>query len=166
MTARRLAARSAAAYFTPMAKLPPRIKVFRTRIGFYDWVVATSSQANALEAWDVSRNLFATGEAEVTDDPKAVKAALANIGKPVAMLGSATKSPRQPTAKTPKASSGWPPDGLAKPAQRALSNAKITSLKQLAAKREADIADLHGMGPNGVAALKRALKAEGLAFKK
>jgi hypothetical protein len=49
-----------------MAKLPPRIKVFRTRIGFHDWAVATSSQANALEAWDISRNLFATGEAEIS----------------------------------------------------------------------------------------------------
>jgi hypothetical protein len=46
-----------------------------------------------------------------------------------------------------------------------LANAKIASLKQLAAKREADVAALHGMGPNAVTALKRALKAAGLAFK-
>ncbi len=68
-----------------MAKLPPRIKVFRTHIGVRDYVVATSSKKNALEAWDVSRDLFATGEAEITDDPKAIKAALENIGKAVAM---------------------------------------------------------------------------------
>ena len=37
------------------------------------------------EAWDVSRNLFATGEADITDDPKAVKLALDNLGKAVAM---------------------------------------------------------------------------------
>lgn len=67
------------------AKLPKGIKVFRTQIGFQDWVVATSSQQNALEAWDVSRNLFATGEASVTDDPKAIAAAMAKIGKPVAL---------------------------------------------------------------------------------
>ncbi len=48
-------------------------------------MVATSSQKNALEAWDVSRNLFASGEAAVTDDPKAIAAAMANIGKPVAL---------------------------------------------------------------------------------
>ena len=66
-------------------RLPPRIKVFRTHIGLYDWVVATSSQKAALEAWDVSRNLFATGEAEITNDPKAVKLALDNLGKAVAM---------------------------------------------------------------------------------
>ena len=68
-----------------MAKLPPRIKVFRARIGFNDYVVATSSMKLALEAWDVSRNLFATGEAERTDDPEAIKVALTNIGKAVAM---------------------------------------------------------------------------------
>lgn len=66
-------------------KLPPRIKVFRAHIGLYDWVVATSSQKAALEAWDVSRNLFASGEAEVTNDPKAIKLALDNLGKAVAM---------------------------------------------------------------------------------
>jgi hypothetical protein len=147
-----------------MTKLPPRIKVFRTRIGFHDWVVATSSQANALEAWDISRNLFATGEAEVTNDPKEIELALANIGKPVALPKSVSKSRAAPAAKG--ASPAWPPEGLAKPAHRALANAKITSLKQLAARREADIAALHGMGPNGVAALKRALKAAGLAFKR
>lgn len=81
-----------------MAKLPPRIKVFRTRIGFHDWVVATSSKAAALEAWDVSRNLFASGEAEVTNDPKAIEAALSDIGKPVAL--SASKSTRKPAPKT------------------------------------------------------------------
>lgn len=145
-------------------KLPPRIKVFRTRIGFREWVVATSSQAAALEAWDMSRNLFASGEAEVTDDPKAIEAALANIGKPVALPQSAAKARK--AAKAREAPEAWPPGGLAKPAQRALANAKIASLKQLAGKREADIADLHGMGPNALATLKRALKAAGLAFRK
>ena len=66
-------------------KLPPGIKVFKTHIGFDDWVIATSSQKAALEAWDVSRNLFASGEAEVTNDPKAIELALTNIGKPVAL---------------------------------------------------------------------------------
>jgi hypothetical protein len=68
-----------------MAKLPPRIKVYRTHIGFNDVVVATSSMKNALEAWDVSRDLFKSGEAAVTNDAKAVTLALANIGKPVAL---------------------------------------------------------------------------------
>ena len=149
-----------------MPKLPPRIKVFRTRIGFHDWVVATSSQANALEAWDISRNLFATGEASVTNDLKEIELALANIGKPVALPKSVPKVRAAAAAKRGRASSEWPPDGLAKPALRALARAKIASLKQVAAKRESDIAALHGMGPNGVATLKRALKAAGLSFRK
>jgi hypothetical protein len=68
-----------------MTKLPPRIKVFRTRIGFNDYVVATSSKKLALEAWDVERDLFASGEAERTDDPKEIDAALEYIGKAVAI---------------------------------------------------------------------------------
>ena len=65
--------------------LPPGIKVFRTQIGVHDYVVATSSQQAALEAWDISRNLFASGEAARTDEPSAVKAALGNLGKAVAV---------------------------------------------------------------------------------
>lgn len=68
-----------------MAKLPPRIKVFQTHIGFNDWVIATSSQKAALEAWDISQNLFATGEAFATEDPKAIEVALKSIGKPVVL---------------------------------------------------------------------------------
>jgi hypothetical protein len=67
------------------AKLPPGIKVFFTHIGVHDWVVATSSQKAALEAWDVSRNLFASGEAAITHDPAHIDAALSDIGKPVAL---------------------------------------------------------------------------------
>ena len=79
-------------------KLPPRIKVFRTTIGFTDWVVATSSRQAALEAWDVSRNLFASGEASVTDEPHAVALALGNIGKAVAL----PKSPSKRLKKKPR----------------------------------------------------------------
>lgn len=39
------------------------------------------------------------------------------------------------------------PVGLAKPAQRALANAGITRLCQLTTLREADIKQMHGMGP-------------------
>lgn len=69
----------------PAPKLPPRIKVFETHIGFDCWVVATSSKKLALEAWDVSRDLFATGEAKQTDDATAIEVALSNIGKAVVM---------------------------------------------------------------------------------
>lgn len=75
-----------------MAKLVKGMKVFRTKIGFDDYVVATSSKKAALEAWDVTRDLFANGEAEQTDDPKAIDVALTNPGKAVALpRGSARK---------------------------------------------------------------------------
>src|ERR1700761_236263 len=55
-----------------------RLKVFQAQLGFYDTVVAAPSQAAALRAWGMHQNLFADGQARVTDDPQAVKAALAH----------------------------------------------------------------------------------------
>jgi hypothetical protein len=60
----------------------------------------------------------------------------------------------------------WPPKGLAKPAHRALARAGIDSLETLAARSEAELAALHGLGPNGVLALKTALAAQGLALRR
>lgn len=56
------------------------------------------------------------------------------------------------------------PVKLAAPARRALANAGITTLKQLARKRESEVKALHGMGPNAIKALKQALKDAGLSF--
>lgn len=56
------------------------------------------------------------------------------------------------------------PVKLAKPAQRALQAAGITSLKQLAKLSEKEIAQWHGMGPNGIKAIKKALKDNGLSL--
>ena len=55
-----------------------RLKVFIAQIGFYDTVVAASSQAAALRAWGTRQNLFAGGGARVADDPKAIEAALSS----------------------------------------------------------------------------------------
>ena len=55
---------------------------------------------------------------------------------------------------------------LAAPAQRALAAAKIANLSQLSGKTEAEIATLHGIGPNALATLKAAMKAQGMAFRK
>jgi hypothetical protein len=60
-----------------------RLKVFQTRIGFYDTVVAASSQAAALRAWGLSQNLFPDGRAWVTMEPEAVQAALAHPDTPL-----------------------------------------------------------------------------------
>jgi hypothetical protein len=56
------------------------------------------------------------------------------------------------------------PATLAKPAQRALANAGISSLEQLSRFTEAEIARLHGMGPNAMEKLSEAMKLSGIAF--
>jgi predicted RecB family nuclease len=55
---------------------------------------------------------------------------------------------------------------ISAPARRALEGAGLTTLKKLAKACEADVAELHGMGPKALGILKAALKAEGLAFRK
>ncbi|MDP3854444.1 hypothetical protein [Phenylobacterium sp.] len=54
---------------------------------------------------------------------------------------------------------------LAKPAQRALAGAGVVHLEDLTERTEAQIAALHGMGPNALGALRNALASKGLAFK-
>ena len=56
------------------------------------------------------------------------------------------------------------PKGLAAPARRALSGAGYTRLNQLAQATEAEIEQLHGIGPNALDQLRRALNERGLAF--
>jgi predicted Fe-Mo cluster-binding NifX family protein len=53
---------------------------------------------------------------------------------------------------------------LASPARRALAGAGITHLTQLAAMSEADLLQLHGIGPNALQALRQALQEKGLSF--
>ena len=56
------------------------------------------------------------------------------------------------------------PTGLARPAQRALAAAGYRRLEQLAKVSEAQLAQLHGIGPKAIGLLRRALTAEGLSF--
>ena len=60
--------------------MAPRLKVFRTHLGFYDVVVAAPSQKAALEAWGAGSNLFAHGFASIVADPELAKAALRKPG--------------------------------------------------------------------------------------
>jgi uncharacterized protein YdhG (YjbR/CyaY superfamily) len=55
---------------------------------------------------------------------------------------------------------------LAAPAQRALANAGIVSLKQLSKRTEEQVKELHGMGPNTLAKLRSLLRSSGLTFRK
>ena len=55
---------------------------------------------------------------------------------------------------------------LSAPARRALATLGIYRLEQVAAFSEAEIKKLHGMGPNGIEQLRRALAERGLSFSK
>ena len=71
----------------------------------------------------------------------------------------------------PKPNSAHPnrdafPRTLGGPALRALAHANIRSVADLARWTERDLAQLHGMGPKGVLALREALSAAGLNFRK
>lgn len=54
---------------------------------------------------------------------------------------------------------------LAAPAQRALASIGVADLRQLSKFPEAEVAQLHGMGPNALNTLHEAMKAQGLSFK-
>ena len=56
------------------------------------------------------------------------------------------------------------PTKLSQPAQRALAGAGIQNLKQLTKFSEAEIKQLHGIGPNALEKLRAALAEEGLSF--
>ena len=54
---------------------------------------------------------------------------------------------------------------LAAPARRALEGAGLTTLAKLSRKSEAQVRELHGMGPNAVGKLRSTLRKAGLQFK-
>lgn len=56
------------------------------------------------------------------------------------------------------------PIGLAKPARRALAAAGYWRLEQLAELSEAELKQLHGIGPKALDLLRHALSAKGLSF--
>jgi len=64
----------------------PKLKVYRTPIGFHDAYVATTSQKAALKAWGAEAELFARGAAEVVTDPRLIEAPLAQPGKVIRVL--------------------------------------------------------------------------------
>jgi hypothetical protein len=56
-------------------------------------------------------------------------------------------------------------ESLSGPARRALERAGLTTARKLAAKREAEVLGLHGVGPASLPALRRALTTAGLRFR-
>jgi len=57
-----------------------------------------------------------------------------------------------------------PLDQLSAPARRALESAGLKTLQDLAGKSEAEVAALHGIGPNALKKLRSALEENGLSF--
>ncbi|MBA9086162.1 DNA repair protein RadC [Fontibacillus solani] len=55
---------------------------------------------------------------------------------------------------------------LAKPALRALNNLGITTLEQVSKFSENEIKNLHGIGPNALEQLRKALELNGWTFSK
>lgn len=56
------------------------------------------------------------------------------------------------------------PQRLSNPARRALAGASIENIEQLAQHTEAEIKELHGIGPSAMDLLQNALAAHGLSF--
>jgi len=97
--------------------MPAKLKLFRTAIGFYDAYVAAPSRKAALQAWGSQKNLFASGRAELVEDPGVAPEALADPGKvirirrgtdaeniaalPIGQSARARRPSRQPAAAAP-----------------------------------------------------------------
>jgi len=65
---------------------------------------------------------------------------------------------------TPKKQERDLPVKLGAPAERALAGAGIKNLKQLTKFSEAEIKNLHGIGPNALGKLRQALAEKGFSF--
>lgn len=139
----------------------PKLKVFRTPIGFHDAYIAAPSQKAALQAWGADANLFARGVAEVVTDPKLTKEPLAKPGEVirklrgtaaehVAALPKAARKYKSKTADTEAAS----PKRRQKP--RPPSRSKVTAAEKAVAEMEAR----HQADEDELAKRERALARE------
>src|ERR1700761_9309184 len=131
-----------------------KLKVFQAQFGFYDTVVAASSQAAALRAWGTHQNLFASGEATVTTDGAAITAALQHPETPLrravgsndafqlepASLPKGPAAPKRPVAKP--AAKAKPASPRKPPADRTALDAAEAALRQLDEARKQEEADL------------------------
>jgi len=132
-----------------------KLKVFEAQFGFYDTVVAAPSQAAALRAWGTHQNLFASGEARVTTDEAAVKAATEHPETPLRRavgsndpfelepksLPKVPDAPKRPPALKAKAAA--PPKAKPQPAaDRSKLDAAEKALRDLDDRRKAEETDL------------------------
>ncbi|RYB01943.1 hypothetical protein [Lichenibacterium ramalinae] len=128
-----------------------RLKVFQTHLGFFDTVVAAPSQAAALRAWGTHQNLFADGQARVTDDPQAVEAALAHpevplkraVGSGDPFARESVSLPKVPDAprRTGAKPSGKPSPPPKPPPDRSALDAAEAALRNLDDERKSEETD-------------------------
>lgn len=64
----------------------PKLKVYRTPVGFHDAYVAAPSQKAALEAWGSEADLFARGVAERVTDPALEAMPLSRPGEVIKVM--------------------------------------------------------------------------------
>jgi hypothetical protein len=120
----------------------PRLKVFRTPIGFHDAYVAAPSQKAALKAWGSDADLFARGVAEVVTDPDLTAEPLARPGEVIRRSrGSVAEQlaalpPDRPKGKT-KAKSRTAKVAVPRP-DRAAVEAAETALAEAEARQRED----------------------------
>jgi hypothetical protein len=128
-----------------------KLKVFQAQFGFYDTIVAATSQAAALRAWGTHQDLFASGAAKPTTDPAAIAAAAAHPETPLRRaVGSADRFELQPSGlpEVPDASrvkvslkpngKAKPPAPAKRPADRSKLDAAEKALRQVEQTRKTE----------------------------
>ena len=125
-----------------------KVKVFQAPFGFYDSVVAATSQAAALRAWGTHQNLFASGEAKISTDEAAMQAALKHPETPLRRaVGSKDPFQLAPASlpKLPATSAKPKPTAVApakRPPDRTALDAVEAALQKLDEDQKREEADL------------------------
>lgn len=127
----------------------PKLKVFRTPIGFHDAYVAAPSQKAALQAWGSDADLFARGMAEVVTEPELTAEPLARPGEVIRRLrGSAAEqlaalAPEKPKANRQARAKPRPDRAPVEAAERALAEAEARQREEerALAEEEARLVD-------------------------
>jgi hypothetical protein len=121
-----------------MARITRRLKVYTTRIGIRDWAIAAANQKEALKAWDVRENLFATGAARETSDPTAIELAMESPGVPVALPGKF----RMPDESPPPARRESKREGAKRDEADEGDETKVVRLEEHRRKKAPNVIDL------------------------
>jgi hypothetical protein len=96
----------------------PKLKVYRTPIGFHDAYVAAPSMKAALKAWGTTKNLFSRGAAEVVTDAKLTKEPLARPGEVIKRARGSAAEHRKAAGSGDKAAGKGKAAAERKPAKR------------------------------------------------